>query len=854
MKLMRIIFLGLLIALAGCRHADSVDHLSLARDALAHKDIGASLDHLKRYLRNHPGSFDARLMLGRIYLDMARPETALADFDKALSIQPDNGKALAGKIEALIALGRHDQVVALHIDPDRYERAQWKVLRALQALALSRAGMSEEAEKALDELASQGAVSEFYWRARIDQALAKGNTSEAASMLKKARSQSPNSHELELLEIRLTEANHGKKNGDGQLERLRDIGRSEAREDIALESTYLLIINKVREGALKEAEKSARTLLKERPRDFRALYLGGLVALVSGKYDVAKRRLIRLEKRYRIAPARLLLGAAYMAAGEYEQARFYLANYHASNTDDLWAARLLIRTEMILGDNEAARMVFNRIKYPKDDAELLILDAFLDIREGLRAQAVGKIQQAAKSIGEDVAARKLLTRAYLEVGDTDAAAKQANQLLAMTPGDQEAMALMLEANLSRRRYAPLEAALARYRQAGGDSVWADTVEAVLMAEQGQIGKAVDHLTRLAHKHPKNGFVLVNLARAAERAGSYPIAEKYYRQALLYGGSRQVATRGLVRIAYALDDLERLEKALETARASNYKDVFPLLYLGAYHLRHGNLDQVRKIASEIGLLRPDNPAKSLLLAGVALREKDLDAARRLVSAALRTHPDNQAMIMTAAGIALQMNDVDKAASLLASLAGSNGMHRSAISLSDPLLMKWKSAGFNVSAWLRAVLGRTHVYHDTNRVMGTDLSRFLGLKNAEVKLASGRIRVDTASNQVQRNYFYGRKGTLARINRTIFFKYYAAMTKGWISPYQLARGPAEGMIAGADVYEESRELQRLLWKEKRWKVRQYDKRYLRMPSWIAWLGLVMIAVVIGVRWKRSKAPLA
>jgi tetratricopeptide (TPR) repeat protein len=54
-----------------------------------------------------------RFLLAEVYAAQGRWRAALARYDQALALEPESGPALAGKAEALVALDRHDEAVAL---------------------------------------------------------------------------------------------------------------------------------------------------------------------------------------------------------------------------------------------------------------------------------------------------------------------------------------------------------------------------------------------------------------------------------------------------------------------------------------------------------------------------------------------------------------------------------------------------------------------------------------------------------------------------------------------------------------------------------------------------------------------
>jgi arylsulfatase A-like enzyme/Flp pilus assembly protein TadD len=68
-------------------------------------DLGDARDALEASLKLMPGQFDARLLLGKVYLDLKDPAAAEDQFEAALLVQPDSVEAQLGLADAQITKG-----------------------------------------------------------------------------------------------------------------------------------------------------------------------------------------------------------------------------------------------------------------------------------------------------------------------------------------------------------------------------------------------------------------------------------------------------------------------------------------------------------------------------------------------------------------------------------------------------------------------------------------------------------------------------------------------------------------------------------------------------------------------------
>ena len=854
-KLLSVSLLLLLLALSACREDTGDQKFSQARLEASRGERIQAIDDLKSGLRIDPENRDAWMLLGRLYLEVSAPRRALTSFRKALLLEPEDVEARIGVNDALLRVGAWESVLSETKEPREIGDRNTAVLASQRALALARAGRFERARALLARISGAGFATPGYWIARIRLVEATQGRDAALEIAEEARRRFPERPELLLEKTELVDLREAGVETEATLRSLMDSTAPGYTPATAQRAAYLLVNYYTSQGKLEDAERIAGKTLRQYPEDYRSHYLGGLVALISGRYDRAERRFLRLEKSYRIPQVRLLLGVVYMAKGEYERARFYLANYYGSRSDDRWAAKLLVRVYLILGDRESAQSVLALLDERKDDAEMEILRGLVALMRGDAPRARELVRNAISLAGDDPTAIKLISRAEIALGDYPQAASLSRRVLAEYPGDVDAGALAIEASSAMNDANAVDGVLRGLENAGVSKAWIETVRGAALLRMGRVSQALDALLPLVRKHPGNLQAMMVLALAAENDRKFDLAESLYKKLLQEEFYRDAAIDGLVRISYARDDLRGLRATVALAQAKNYKAVRPLLFLGAYHVTHKNFAEAEKVAARMDVLEPGNPAVLLLRAGVEAARNNPDAAKRVLTRLAESHAGQtefadviplMASLFPDIPEEWRGNELSLAGHLKAAkrqgLAGNGRVVDVAPGLGD------LSPG--ASSWLRMIspIRRGGLVSDVTR-RGT-FEGLLRLANVEVRKVAHLASAPHGGNPAL-NYSFGKKGILAKISRSIFFKYFGAMSQGRVSISKASLGIEQGVWDGADIYDEAKELRQYLWRDKRWKVRRNDKRLLRMPSSIAWAGIALIVIVVLVRWQKRKA---
>ena len=282
----------------------------------------------------------ALMQLGRFYMGQSRGKDALAAFDRAAAIRPDDVEPVIGKAEASLMLGNTaaaittaEQVVKMRgASPESYVvlgSFHQRVGRTADAIQAYRAALAKDPT----HLAAMRALAASYDR--------NGQRADAAKLLQEAAKTHPRSP-LPLLDLGALLQRHG--DVDPAIAAYRD-ALQRAPDDPAVLNNLAYLLAK-RPTTLAEAATLGERAYKRAPRNVSIIDTYGWILYQQGALD---RALPLLEQAARQAPAnaevQYHLGAAYVRAGKRDEARRALEEaLRNPRFDDAEVARKLLES------------------------------------------------------------------------------------------------------------------------------------------------------------------------------------------------------------------------------------------------------------------------------------------------------------------------------------------------------------------------------------------------------------------------------------------------------------------------------------------------------------------------------
>jgi putative PEP-CTERM system TPR-repeat lipoprotein len=456
--------LALALGLAACDDGSGVGAGAYVERAAAYfekSDYRASVIELKNALQLDPRDAEARLLLGRTYLELGDSASAEKELRRARALGKTGAEFDDALGRSLLNQARYGDVLAeFRIRPDdpAVIRATVYTLRghALRALGQYTAAARQFSRALEVDTEHAGALA---GAARI--AIRRQALDEAQLLFARAARIAPTNPDvlslggdLDLLDGRYAEA-------ETTFQSL-----AEARPAY-LEYRLPLAFARIAHGNLEQAVADLAPVLRAAPDHIGANYLRALAAFSARDYEVAKSYSDKvLAKNVEYVPAKLLAGAASFALDQNEQAFRLLAGYLGDVPSDTAARQLLGATILRIGQPEVSVAQLNPILDPSlDDAHLMSQVASAALRSGYQTDALTGFHRVALNESDSSEVLTDLGTLSLDEGNTAKAIEEFEKALEKNPDYDRALVGVVLARLKAGQLDEALTAAERFRDA-----------------------------------------------------------------------------------------------------------------------------------------------------------------------------------------------------------------------------------------------------------------------------------------------------------------------------------------------------------------------------------------------------
>lgn len=618
---------------------------SFYQDALKRLQEGnsaAAVIQLRNAIQRYPDNLDARLLLGRVYLDSgdgasaekelrhvyeARPadeiQLLLAQallleqkYQEVLSLVDDKGASPALRSSKLIVRGQAQSGLKNFEEAEALfnEAASLAPQSAAGPLAMARLKLMRKdfvaADQQADAALQRDASSFDAWLIKSDIATSRGDIRSALAALDKADKAKP---------------------GDLRVQ----LGRAQA---------------ELRGGQLDAADSNVKRILEQVPGHLLAKYLQCSIEVARGNFENANRIFLEIEDKVRDYPPSLLLGGFIRSqTKQYAQAEVALSRYLAIDPDNVEARRLLALTQLRNGTAASAVETLQRLldKNPNDAAaQQLLASAYL--RLGKYSEAAEAFEQAAK-FGNAAAAQQ--ARASLTLLGTKLGLPGSpNAGTDVLPSDDLTKGTLLILELLKT--GEYDAALQKAEQLKGaypSNPLVENIEGAIYLTQGDDANARKHFEAALTFDPDFFPASANLDRLDVRAGDIAAVEKRMRERVAANPKDERALlrlteflagqqRGGEAIALVEGNLNGLSQGLEARQA------LVRLYIAAKAA-----DKAKRMLGDLVGIAPDNVSVQQFVAQGYIDTGDPKQAVDIMRSLVSKHPDDVSLKLALAQV-------------------------------------------------------------------------------------------------------------------------------------------------------------------------------------------------------------
>jgi tetratricopeptide (TPR) repeat protein len=634
---------------AGEHAAAVIDYRSVLQSApnhpQAHYELALSLLELGRgpdalwelreSVRLDPDNLDARLRFGWLALAAENPDAALEQATAILERDPEHLEGSNLRVAALIAQGELERAV----EESEALLERWpEEKRAYYYLSHARLGQGDLAEaernllrfRELDgrSLASTREVMRFY--------VATGQPGKAETLLEEAI---PDTSAADRAELALALAELVGRDGrlaesEGSL-RLALAGAPE-RLDVRAQLAALL----ARDGRVDEALELLEKAKALNPSDAEVDRIQGDLLMGAGRIEEALARFrAGLQLEPGSVPLRLREVQALLRLGDLESSSERIRSLLQEYPEDPMVALTQIRALALASrTEEAIETLRGLLAEDPELAEAQFLLGVLQLASGRPGEALRPLEIAADRIPGAAAqeARRLLVEARIRVGEFEAAAIEAQQILAENPDDRRARILLGHALLGAGSPERAESAL---RQAPDDSAAAHATLARVYVKTKRLEQAQASIERARALEPNSVQWVVDLAWVLEEQGKGEQAISLARESMLEHPDEPEYPNLLGRILVEQGDDAAAVTAFRRALEVDPSFVPAFVNLAQIAERGKRPFEARELLQGALAQRPNDAEALRALGLLEYRESNTAAAIEAFEAALRADPSD-----------------------------------------------------------------------------------------------------------------------------------------------------------------------------------------------------------------------
>lgn len=620
------LFLSVILFLVACGKADisDIEHVNRAKQYESTGDLKASFIELKNALQQNPKNSEARLMLGKYYLDIGNGAASEKELGHAQKLGVDNTFIQKLMIRALLLQLHYEEALSSINKLDNKDDPELLVLKGEALSGLEKFDESEKTFLKAIDLDSK-LLGAYIGLSKI--ALSQRNFPKANTYSQQALAISSQSPEALLMHARIdfsqSEYSNAEKSYRAVLETQPKGLLTRLAYQARVGSAYTLLAENKPNQALAHVE----VLLKANSKHIVPNYLRALIAFKQQDYTTALEYLQPFGSSVSQGdPAQLLLGAVNYILGSYEQADIYLGQYIAAVPTNLYARKLYGATRLKLNQPEEALDVLSTVvSQTEDDASLLAMLGSAAAMKGDFLEGRAYLRKALSSGGDKTQLRAQIAETYLEEGDIDRAIKELE--MSLTEGDNTVRpkVMLVVANIKKN---DLGAALRLANELLHDWPESPTVLNLVGSVhllRNENSAATEMFQKALAIAPKYIPAKMNLARIASQSKNINEAKHQYEEILKTDAEHTGSLVALARIAEQQGDQTQSIQLLEKARKGDANAILPRLLLASYYQRAGEPDKAEAVATEAVRAQPTNVRALYSLANVQLvNHKSTDA--------------------------------------------------------------------------------------------------------------------------------------------------------------------------------------------------------------------------------------
>ncbi|HDZ62306.1 MAG TPA: PEP-CTERM system TPR-repeat protein PrsT [Nitrospirae bacterium] len=688
----------LMIVVTGCDGSSSnteAEYVSSAQNYLDRGELNSAAIELKNVLTKNPENPEARLLLGKLYLDNGNGLGAVKELLRAREMGISDEAILPALARAYLKQQKHEETLGLLGGSSLSLKAQADLLTS-HGLAYMMQGNIEKARRVLETALEKdpgSAYTLYGWaqlstaasdeeaaRQYLDKSLA-ANDRFAPSWalvgdLDRFDKKSEMAEEAYRKAIESTDddASYRLKRAMLRME-LKDY--DDAQKDISLlkkKSPNQPGVN-FAQGLLHllskrypEAQESFELVLKVSPNYMPALYYLSVVQVAQGQQEQASKNLSQIVSEYpTYLPARELLAKEYLKQGNYEKVESLMRPVVTAESDDPTSLNLLATA--LLGQNkteEAIQLYAKVAALEPGSAVTKVRLGMGQLLEGKQIDGMANLESAVELDPEFAKADIVLVLQYLQNKDFEKARQSAKAFIEKQPKNVAAYNLLGLAYMGLNK--PEEAAEAyktALKIAPGDPVASHNL-AVFSLLNSRPEEARSYYQGVLKYHKDHLKTLIRLSLLEAKLGDTKSARAALEQAM---AAYPDAVQPRVLMARQYLQAGKSEKAvvvLQEVQEKQPNNLLLLVTLGEMQLANRDFQSAKLTLKRVTELAPDSAHAHFLLAKAYASLGEQEKTEQALSRALELNPNHYAARLAMTRLQIQNGEIEASKKNLALL--------------------------------------------------------------------------------------------------------------------------------------------------------------------------------------------
>jgi len=627
-----------------------IEHIARADQSYQAGDLSAAIIHLKNALQTNPNNVDARLRIGKLYLELKDGVSAEKELRRAKKLGSRDVDINLHLLYAMRIQNKFDEIL---------ERYNFTLKDVNESNAAEVAIVSEALLATGDFSSGESLLNQAYGLApnitetkivKIKFNLAKSDIKKAESMLREFINEFPDHEEAKLIQGNLFFSQQRFQESAGIFQKVIEQNRKNIMS-LPLFSAYIGAIRS--ELSMKEwisSKKLIDELSRRATKHPIPKYFDAVLNYEQKNYETSKEKLFLVLKELPDhLPSHLLLGTILYIEKSYEQAGGYLASYVNRVPTHTHAVKLLAAIKLRQNrPSEAVDLLMPVTSGDKVDGKIFAMIGQSAIASGDLRLGGKYLRKAAKTDEVNkVAIRSELAKIYLAQGDEVGAFEELQKLAKSHPKQS----LFMQASLYTKKKDFKKAK--KIAESLKKDFPTDPAVELLLA---QINITQENFLR-ARKHFLNALelkqeflpALLGVARLDLSNGDLLKAKHTFENILEIDPINDISMMGLAQISEANGDLDLSIEWLEKARKNGRNSLIPHILLARYYFNNNKSKLAIKISEDVVKKYPNNQRALELLAFSYLKQKNADQAVKALQEIVEQQPKNTGALVKLASV-------------------------------------------------------------------------------------------------------------------------------------------------------------------------------------------------------------